>query len=136
MYGHGSFRNAMWKGWLHEHARKAQDVQIARSVRTATVETLFQGAEGMDEMEEADLSELHDDYLDEVKLPEGDINGTNTITLRDLEEALTEIEAQLKLEWGKEVWDYFLLVPLKTHFPSLPPLIYRSFNYIKKVQNF
>ena len=83
---------------MHEHARKAQDVQIARSVRTATVETLFQGAEGMDEMEEADLSELHDDYLDEVELPEGDINGTNTITLRDLEEALTEIEAQLKLE--------------------------------------
>ena len=52
----------------------------------------------MDEMEEADLSELHDDYLDEVELPEGDINGTNTITLRDIEEALTEIEAQLKLE--------------------------------------
>ena len=83
---------------MHEHARKAQDVQIARSVRTATVETLSQGAEGMDETEEADLSELHDDYLDEVELPEGDINGTNTITLRDLEEALTEIEAQLKLE--------------------------------------
>lgn len=76
--------------WLHEHARKAQDEQIARSVRTATVETLFQGAEGMDETEEADLAELQDDYLEQVELQEGDINGRDTTTLRDLEEALTD----------------------------------------------
>ena len=76
--------------WLHEHARKAQDEQIARSVRTATVETLFQGAEGMTETENADLAELHDDYLEQVELQEGDINGMDTITLRDLEDALTE----------------------------------------------
>ena len=75
---------------MHEHARKAQDVQIARSVRTATVETLFQGAEGMDETEEADLAELQDDYLEQVELQEGDINGRDTTTLRDLEVALTD----------------------------------------------
>ena len=57
---------------------------------TATVETLFQGAEGMDETEEADLAELQDDYLEQVELQEGDINGRDTTTLRDLEEALTD----------------------------------------------
>ena len=76
--------------WLHEHARNAQDEQIARSVRTATVETLFQGAEGMTDTENADLDELPDDYLDQVELQEEDINGMNPIMLRDLEEALTE----------------------------------------------
>ena len=34
--------------------------------------------------------------------------------------------------FDSELLDYFLLVPLKTHFPSLPPLVYRPFNYTKK----